>query len=99
MTFPGLFTGHNPTRGSGQGGCKFSRVGSGGSKHIKTLRVGSGRVKRFQNLAGRVVAGQLASKFRGSGRVGSRGFHNLAGRVEIRVTRGSSWLDPRVAFG
>ena len=27
--FPGLFTGHDPTRGSGQGGFKISRVGSG----------------------------------------------------------------------
>ena len=87
---PGLFTGNDPTRGSGHGGFKISRVGSGrvikilrvgSARVIKMLRVGSarvkrfpkksrgsGRVKRFQNLTGRV---KRFSKSRGSGRVGS----------------------------
>ena len=39
----GLFTGHDPTRGSGQGGFKISRVGSGRVKRFSKSR-GSGRV-------------------------------------------------------
>ena len=87
--FQGLFTVHDPTRGSGQGGFKISWVGSGeevskprgpgrvGSIVFKISRVGWGRIKRFQNLASR-------------DRVMTR---------EIRVTRGSSHHDPRVVFG
>ena len=49
MTRPaGRVEGVSKSRGS-------SRVGS---KHFETSRVGSGRVKRFQNLAGRVGSGQ-----------------------------------------
>ena len=45
----GIFTGHDPTRGAGQGGFKISRVGSGRVITFSNLtgRVGSGRVKRF----------------------------------------------------
>ena len=57
----GLFTGHDPTRGSGRGDFKISRVGSG-------------RVITFKNIMGRDGSGQEVSKSRGSGRVGSIGF-------------------------
>ena len=94
MTRPCRVIGVSKSRGSG-------RVGS---THFTISRVGSGRVKRFQNLAGRVGSGQEASEYRGSGRVGSRGFKISpvgSGRVmtrEIRVSRGSSHHDPRVVF-
>ena len=97
-------TGHDPTRGSGHGGFKISRVGSG-------------QVITFENLTDRVASGQEVSTSRGSGRVGSRGVSvsrvgsgrvnrfsksRWSGRVmarEMRVTRGSSHHDPRVVFG
>ena len=60
---PGLFAGHDPTRGSGYVVFKISRVGSG--------RVGSGSL---QNLTGRVGSDQEFFKSRGSGQVGSRVF-------------------------
>ena len=89
--FAGLFTGHDPTRGSGQGGFKISRVGSRGFQNLAgrvgsdhnflkfTGRVGSGRVKRFPNLAGRVGSTGFKTSRVGSGRV--KRFQNLAGRV------------------
>ena len=105
-SFPGLFTGHAPTRGSGQKGFKMSRVGSGrvrrcseshgwgqvGSRGFQISRVRSGRVKRFSNLTGRVESGHEVLKM---SRVGS-------GRVmtcEVRVIRGSGHHDPRVVIG
>ena len=49
LKYPGVFTGHDPTRVSGQGDFKMSRVGSGrvGSRSFEISRVGSGRVKSF----------------------------------------------------
>ena len=106
---PGLFTGHDPTRGSGQGGFKISRVGSGrvitfqnlmgrvgsGQEVFKISRVGSGRVKRLQNLAGRVGSGQEVFKI---SRVGSghdpRKTSHFAGQAIM--TREVVWADPRV---
>ena len=106
---PGLFTGHDPTRGSGQGGFKISRVGSGrvitfenltgrvgsGQEDFKISRVGSGRVKRLQHLAGRVGSGQEVFKI---SRVGSsldpRDTGHFAGQAIM--TRELLWADPRV---
>ena len=79
----GLFRGHDPTCGSGQGVSKSrgsGRVGSrdfkNGHLRCKSSRIGSGRVNRLQNLAGRVGSGRV-----GSGRV--KRFRNLAGRVGL----------------
>ena len=68
--------GHDPTGGSGHGGFKISRVGSGrvitflnrtgrvgSGQEVSISRVGSGRVNVLQNLAGRVGPGQGVSKF------------------------------------
>ena len=79
----GFFTGHDPTRGSVQGGFKISRIGSSrvGSRGFKISRVGSGQVNRLQNLAGRVRSRGFKISRVGSGRVGSRGFQIFAGRV------------------
>ena len=51
----GLFTGHDPARGSGQEGETrgSSRVGSDQGV-IETARVSSGRFRRFSSLTGRV---------------------------------------------
>ena len=92
--FPRLFTGHDPTRGSGQGGFKISRVGSGrvktfqnvtgrsgrvGSRGFKISRVESGRVSSVQNIAGRARSGRARSGRVRSGRV--KRFQNLTSRV------------------
>ena len=45
--FAGLFTGHDPTRGSGQEGFKMSRVGSG--RYVLKSR-GSGWVGSGQDI-------------------------------------------------
>ena len=49
LKYPGVFTGHDPTRVSGQGDFKMSRVGSGRVVVLENLtgRVGSGRIKKF----------------------------------------------------
>ena len=65
----GLFTGHDPTGGSGQEVFKISRVESSrATSFIKISWVGSDWVKNFLNLTGRVRSGRV-----GSGRVGSGG--------------------------
>ena len=78
--YSGIFAGHDPTRGSGHGVLKVSRVGSGqegfksrgsgqvGSIVLQISRVGSGRVENIFN-------------FHGSGQVGSRGDEKLTNRV------------------
>ena len=55
---PGLFTGHDPTRGSGQ-------------EVLEMSRVGSGRVQKFSNLTRRVGSGQKVFKSPGPGPGGS----------------------------
>ena len=74
--------------GSGQEVVEMSRVGWGRVNKFSSLagRVKrfsnlTGRVKRFSNLTGRVRSGQEVFKSHGSGRVGPRGVHNVAGRV------------------
>ena len=71
-------------RGSGQGGFKISRVGSG--------RVGS---RGFQKLAGRVGSGQEVFK---TSRVGSGHDPRNTGRFagQAIMTRELFWADPRV---
>ena len=78
---PGLSTGPDPLRGSGQGGFKMSRVRSD-------------RVIVFKNFTSRVGSGQQVLKSRESGRVGSRGLKSRgSGRVgscqEVWKSRGS----------
>ena len=102
---PGLFTAHDPTRGSSQEGFKPSlvgRVGSGGVRHVRSGRVRSGRVKRFSNVTGRVGSRSFQISRVGSGRVMKCSKFHRSGRVmtrEIRVTHGSGQRDPRVVFG
>ena len=85
----GLFTGHDPTRGSGQGGFKISWVGRVGSLRFKMSRVGSGRVRSGQEVF-------KISRI-GSGRV--KRLQNLAGRVgsgqEVSKSRGSGRVGSR----
>ena len=95
--------GHGRTRGSGQGGFKMLRVGSGWLT-VFYNGYGSGRVENFSNLAwrvgsrgceiarvgsGRVGSGQEVWKSGGSGRVMTR---------EIQVAPESIHHDPRVEF-
>ena len=66
----GLFTGHDPTRVGSRGFQNLAgRVRSG--QNLNTSRAGSGRVKRFQNLAGRVESGRVNRLQNLAGRVGS----------------------------
>ena len=86
----GLFAGHTPTRGSGHGVFKMSRVGSG-QEISKISWVGLGRVKkRISNLAGRVGSGHSFSNL--AGRVGSgQDFFHIS-----RLTGGNKKLTARV---
>ena len=54
LVYAGLFTGHDPTRGSTQEVFKISWVGSGrvGSGRVGSGRVGSSRVKSFSKSNG-----------------------------------------------
>ena len=85
LQIAGLFTGHDPN-GSGQGGSKISRVGSG-------------RVITFQKLTGRVGSGRVWSKgFKisrvGSGRVKRFSKSRGSGRVMTRKIRVTSRVKP-----
>ena len=105
--FSRLFTGHDPTRGSGQVVFKTPRVGSGrvGSRGFEISRADLSPVKRLRNLTGRVGSGQEVLKSRGSRRVGSgqkvlksRG----SGRVRstgVEISRFGSGHDPRDMYG
>ena len=102
--FPGLFAGHDPTRGSGDGVFKVSRVGSG--------RVGSGQESSKSQGSGRVGSRGFQISRAGLGRVNI--FSSLTGRIRAgqqvmkssrarsshdpRETRGSGQHDPRVVF-
>ena len=90
--FSGLFTGHDPTRGSVQEGFKISRVGSG---HHVLKSHGSGRVgsRGFQNLAGRVGSKGFKISRVGSGH-DPRDTGHFAGQAIM--TRELFWADPRV---
>ena len=91
-----LFSKCRPTgqiRGSNLPDPHETRVSPVKSEGGGSGRVGSGRVKRFWNLAGRVGSGQEILQSHGSGRVGSRGFQNPAGRVgSSQHTSNVSWV-------
>ena len=66
--YPGLFTGQNPTGGSGLEVFEFPQDGSG---RVESGRVGSGRVGSGLVGSGRVGSGRVGSSRVGSAQVGS----------------------------
>ena len=98
----GLFTGHDPTRGSGQVGLK-SLAGRVGSGHDVLKYHGSGRVGSTGFKISRVGSGRVGSIGFKISRVGSgraKKFQNLAGRVGLsqevfKNSRVGSGHDPR----
>ena len=68
-----LFTGHDPTRGSGQGVFHISRVWSGRLHKSSNIagRVGSGQEVFKHHRSGRIWSGREIFQSTGLGRVGS----------------------------
>ena len=92
----GLFKGHDPTRGSGQGGLKSRGSGRVGSGHNVLKSHGSGRIgSRGKNTASRVRSGQKVSKI---SRIGSSHDPRDTSQSQVKpiVIRELFTADPRV---
>ena len=83
------FTGHDPTRRSGQRFSKPHGADLVGSRDFEISRGRSGWVKMFRNLTGRVGLGQRVLKSWGSGR-------NMI--CEVRIMSPLGHFGPRVVF-